>query len=110
MSIKPSKVLVADDDNHIRFPLCCALEREGLNPIIATNESELVQLAPGCDAWIIDVRLPTKNCEGLLGVLALTKEGFHFNRPIVFISVDTEDDAADLVCRLKTARITYYWS
>lgn len=87
-------VLVADDDDGYRFPIKACLEDHGFTVIEATTREEVIALGPGAQIWVVDVRLPTAEMEGIQAVRSLLEAG---TRPhyVVFISVIPQENVTE---------------
>jgi CheY-like chemotaxis protein len=105
----PLTVLVADDDDSIRFPIVSILEDYGYQVLEAITESDLIDQAPKAAVWIVDVRLPSRAYEGLLGVAQLVKSGTMPRFPVLFISVDAASYADAELNALRDLGVQFEW-
>jgi two-component system OmpR family response regulator len=92
----PHRILVADDEPHIREVICFALERAGLATATARNGTEALQTfrRGGVDLVILDVGMP--EMDGLEVCRQLRKTS---DVPILFLSA--RDDEIDRVLGLE---------
>ena len=90
------RILVVDDDPHIREVICFALEQAGMAPVTAGDGAEaLAKLdAAGADLIILDVGLP--ELDGLEVCRRVRREG---DTPILFLSA--RGDEIDRVLGLE---------
>src|ERR1043166_6370180 len=107
--MNPKTILVADDDDGIRFAIVCMLSDKGHKVLEATDEKSIITLADKAELWIIDARLPTNGYEGLLAVSSLKKKGVVPTYPILFMSVDPDTFAADRLAALTRMGLKYEW-
>jgi DNA-binding NtrC family response regulator len=103
------KVLIADDDDGYRFPIVAMFHDEGADVIEVESKEQVIEQAPQADFWVIDVRLPTVAREGIIAVCELAKAGFRPQNPVIFISVDTENDAKKELDELRQHNVAYRW-
>ena len=104
-----SCILLADDDRGIREPLTVLLQYKGFTVVQASSEPEMRRCAQDCDVWIIDVRLPSKDYEGILAVFTLANSGVRCKHSIIFISVDSKEMAAKHLQGLSDLGIQFEW-
>jgi CheY-like chemotaxis protein len=106
-----ARILIADDEHGYRSALVDMFIDAGFDVVEAESEEAAVSCAPDADVWIIDVRLPTGEREGLRAVSRLIDDGLWPKFPIVFISVDSEAeaDAKGQVTALKARNVPYEW-
>jgi DNA-binding response OmpR family regulator len=109
MSSQVHSILLVDDDDGIRSPLASLLTDHHFKVLAAATEEEMRKHATATQIWIIDVRLPSKDYEGILAVAALAKDGVRSEYPVVFISVDPEKQAQDHLAGLRELGIDYIW-
>ena len=90
------RILVVDDDPHIREVICFALEKAGMSAVQAQDGAEaLTKLdAAGADLIILDVGMP--ELDGLEVCRRVRKKG---DTPILFLSA--RDDEIDRVLGLE---------
>lgn len=102
------RILVADDDAGYRFPIKNLFEDYAYEVLEATNRQDVVNMGVGADVWIIDVRLPTGEMEGILAVRDLVEQGIQPPHPVIFISVNPESLAEEKLAALK-GKVRYEW-
>ncbi|QFI69212.1 response regulator [Sinorhizobium alkalisoli] len=91
-----SRILVVDDEPHIRDVICFAVERAGMNPVMARNGTEAMMAfhRGNIDLAILDIGMPEIDglevCRRIRAVSAL---------PILFLSA--RDDEIDKVIGLE---------
>src|ERR1043166_9020930 len=90
------RILVVDDDPHIREVICFALEQAGMRAITAGDGAEALQKfdAAGADLIVLDVGLP--ELDGLEVCRRVRREG---DTPILFLSA--RGDEIDRVLGLE---------
>jgi CheY-like chemotaxis protein len=75
-SVAPPSVLVADDDEHIRFLLDLTLRQAGLDPLVAADGHEAVELfgrhKDEVRAVLLDVNMPGLDGPGALARIRQT--------------------------------------
>jgi two-component system OmpR family response regulator len=84
----PHRILVADDEPHIREVICFALERAGLATVTARNGSEALQMVRrgGVDLIVLDIGMP--EMDGLEVCRQIRKSS---DLPILFLSARDEE-------------------
>ena len=84
----PHRILVADDEPHIREVICFALERAGMATITARNGSEALQTVRrgGVDLAVLDIGMP--EMDGLEVCRQIRKSS---DLPILFLSARDEE-------------------
>lgn len=84
----PHRILVADDEPHIREVICFALERAGMATITARNGSEALQTVRrgGVDLMVLDIGMP--EMDGLEVCRQVRKSS---DLPILFLSARDEE-------------------
>jgi two-component system, OmpR family, response regulator len=84
----PHRILVADDEPHIREVICFALERAGMTTITARNGSEALQTVRrgGVDLAVLDIGMP--EMDGLEVCRQIRKSS---DLPILFLSARDEE-------------------
>lgn len=84
----PHRILVADDEPHIREVICFALERAGMATVTARNGSEALQTVRrgGVDLAILDIGMP--EMDGLEVCRQIRKSS---DLPILFLSARDEE-------------------
>jgi two-component system OmpR family response regulator len=92
----PHRILVADDEPHIREVISFALERAGLATVTARNGSEALQTVRrgGVDLVILDIGMP--EMDGLEACRQIRKSS---DVPILFLSA--RDDEIDRILGLE---------
>ena len=107
----PATILIADDEHGYRSAIADMFADAGFEVLEAESEEEVVSRAPQADVWIIDVRLPTREREGIRAVSHLIDEGKRPAFPVVFISVDSEAEADenDQVASFRKRSVPYEW-
>jgi two-component system OmpR family response regulator len=92
----PHRILVVDDEPHIREVICFALERAGLNTTTARNGSEALMTfrRGGVDLIVLDIGMP--EMDGLEVCRQVRKSS---DLPILFLSA--RDDEIDRVLGLE---------
>jgi FixJ family two-component response regulator len=103
------RVLIADDDDGYRFPIKNVFEDNEYQIVEARNKQEVMTYAPEATVWIIDVRLPTGEMEGIKAVLDLAREGNKPKCPVVFISVMSESDVQRDLAPLRQSGVDFTW-
>lgn len=104
-----SSVLVADDDAGYRYPIAMLLQDEGFKVTMVESRDALVEAAPAADIWIVDVRLPTNEQEGIQAVRQLVENGVRSVAPVIFISVTPESFADEQLGWLRHHGVDYEW-
>jgi len=69
------------------------LEDYSFEVVEAKSREEVLESAKASALWIIDVRLPSSNMEGILAVHELARRGTVSAYPVIFVSVLPEDFA-----------------
>lgn len=84
----PHRILVADDEPHIREVICFALERAGMSTVTARNGSEALQTVRrgGVDLAVLDIGMP--EMDGLEVCRQIRKSS---DLPILFLSARDEE-------------------
>lgn len=84
----PHRILVADDEPHIREVICFALERAGMATVTARNGSEALQTVRrgGVDLVVLDIGMP--EMDGLEVCRQIRKSS---DLPILFLSARDEE-------------------
>jgi two-component system OmpR family response regulator len=84
----PHRILVADDEPHIREVICFALERAGMSTVTARNGSEALQAfrRGGVDLVVLDIGMP--EMDGLEVCRQIRKTS---DLPILFLSARDEE-------------------
>ncbi len=84
----PHRILVADDEPHIREVICFALERAGMSTVTARNGSEALQTVRrgGVDLAVLDIGMP--EMDGLEVCRQIRKSS---DVPILFLSARDEE-------------------
>ena len=84
----PHRILVADDEPHIREVICFALERAGMVTTTARNGTEVLQMfrRGGVDLVVLDIGMP--EMDGLEVCRQLRKSS---DVPILFLSARDEE-------------------
>ena len=84
----PHRILVADDEPHIREVICFALERAGMATVTARNGSEALQTVRrgGVDLIVLDIGMP--EMDGLEVCRQIRKSS---DLPILFLSARDEE-------------------
>jgi two-component system OmpR family response regulator len=84
----PHRILVADDEPHIREVICFALERAGMATVTARNGSEALQTVRrgGVDLAVLDIGMP--EMDGLEVCRQIRKSS---DLPILFLSARDEE-------------------
>ena len=103
-----TRILVADDDAGYLFPIRNLFEDYGYEVLEATDRAQVVGHGRNADVWIIDVRLPTGEMEGILAVQELVEQGIRPRHPVVFISVIPASFAAEKLAPLN-GKVDYEW-
>lgn len=103
------RILVADDDDGIRASVVSLLIDHDFEVDEAQNESDILANVDKCDLWLIDIRLPTKEYEGILAVYSAIKEQKVAARPIIFMSVDDREFAQEDLNGLQKLGISFEW-
>ena len=83
--MKPT-ILIADDDHGYRGPLVEMFEDFGFTVHEAIDKAEVREKAPRSEVWIVDVRLPTAQQEGIEIVQELVENGIKPKYPVIFIA------------------------
>ncbi len=102
-----ARILVADDDDGYRYPIRCVLEDHGFEVVEAVNKAEAIEHAESSDLWIIDVRLPSAEMEGIVAVTELADRGI--KRDLIFMSVLPEEMASAQLGKLRNASVDFDW-
>ncbi|MGD8453247.1 MAG: response regulator [Phycisphaerae bacterium] len=106
----PYRILVADDDDGFRFPVVNLFRDYGYEVLEAVDRNGVMEEAPKCDIWFVDVRLPTGQQEGILAVYDLVKSRKQVPRyPVIFISVLEASFAAGNLRKLDDLQVRYEW-
>ena len=106
----PYKILIADDDAGYRYPLRHLFEDFTYEVCEAADYDGVIERAPECDIWIIDVRLPTRKQEGILAVHELARNRNNPPRhPVIFISVLGQSFCTDNLLKLEKLGVQYVW-
>jgi CheY-like chemotaxis protein len=105
----PNRVLVADDDDGFRYPIVNLLEDYSFEVVEAKSQEEVLESAEASALWIIDVRLPSSNMEGILAVHELARRGTVSAYPVIFVSVLPEDFARGRLAELANVGVHYLW-
>ncbi len=79
-------ILIADDDFGYRSPLVEMFEDFGFTVYEAIDKDQVRDFASHSAVWIVDVRLPTVQQEGIEIVQELVERGVKPAYPVVFIS------------------------
>ncbi|HYD89758.1 MAG TPA: response regulator transcription factor [Vitreimonas sp.] len=82
------RILVVDDDPHIRDVICFAVERAGMNPVTAKDGAEALQRleAGGADLVVLDIGMP--EMDGLEVCRRIRRKG---DTPILFLSARSDE-------------------
>lgn len=80
------RILVVDDDPHIREVICFALEQSGMAAIAASDGGEALSLLDGADLVILDIGMP--EMDGLEVCRRIRKRG---DTPILFLSARSDE-------------------
>jgi CheY-like chemotaxis protein len=103
-------VLIADDDEGLRFPIVSLFEDFGFTVLQAESEEEVLKDCEQADIWIIDARLPSGAYEGIRAVQRLVEEKeIKPKHSVIFISVDPESFAEDRLVFLSDKSVKYVW-
>lgn len=90
------KVLLADDDFGMRYPLAAQLEDLGYDVIPVADIDGVRQHYEEADVLVLDARLPTGDLEGISVAAELRKQSAPSRwKPIIFMSVHRPDECAD---------------
>src|SRR5574338_1676241 len=80
--IRPAKILVADDEQHLRRVLTALLRREGHDVVQAANGSEAIERLADVDVVITDLRVP--RADGMEVLRTAAKN--HPHLPVIMIT------------------------
>ena len=104
------KILVADDDDGYRYPIVNMFQDFGYEVLEASTQIEVESLGPQTDVWVLDVRMPTAEMEGIIAVHNLVSEKNVRPRcSVIFMSVLPESVASTKLKALKDASVDYLW-
>jgi two-component system, OmpR family, response regulator len=83
-----ARILVVDDDPHIREVICFALEKAGMTPTAARDGAEALRAfeASGADLVILDIGMP--ELDGLEVCRRIRRQG---DTPILFLSARSDE-------------------
>jgi two-component system, OmpR family, response regulator len=80
------RILVVDDDPHIRDVIGFALEKAGMNAVMASDGAEALARLDGADLVILDIGMP--EMDGLEVCRRMRKRG---DAPILFLSARSDE-------------------
>jgi DNA-binding NtrC family response regulator len=90
------KILLADDDFGMRFPLAMQLEDLGYGVISVADVAGVREHYEEADVLVLDARLPTGDLEGIEVAAELRKQQEQSRwKPIIFMSVHRPDECSE---------------
>ena len=99
-------VLIADDDEGYRFLLVSILSDFNYKVLEAENVEDVKKQSKLAQLWVVDVRLPSSNLEGIEIVRELSIKHCKPNYDVIFISVLSEEDCKP---KLDNFPLKYIW-
>lgn len=104
---KRKRILLADDDFGMRFPLANQLEDLGYDVIPVADIEGVRQHYEEADVLVLDARLPTGDFEGISVAAELRNQADQSRwKPIIFMSVNRPDECAE---KLESFPGMYEW-